>query len=231
MNREGTSEAPCPFTALDEVAGMTRSDIVTAVVLTGFVVCLSLPANPHLRAPWNHSLAANLIYPSLILLFLRMNPLCNGLGIGDWRKGLWLTFLACIAVLLSCFVFAKIPAMASYYSASRWGTGDGRTILLAEGRRVVQLVGWEFLFRGFLLFPLQTSIGPGANLIQATLCAVTHMHKPLVEFYGSLPFALLLGYLARKTGSVWYGVLVHWLLGFSLEAYIALGRKGFATFF
>ena len=93
------------------------------------------------------------------------------------------------------------------------------------------LIGWEFLFRGFLLFPLYEFFGPAANLIQATLCAVTHMHKPLAEMYGSLPFALLLGYLARRSGSVLYGVYVHWLLGFALEVYIAIGNKGSLPFF
>jgi len=210
---------------------MTRSAIVTPVVFTGFFVCLSLPANACVHPPWNHPLLAYLVYPALILLLLRANPLQNGLGIGNWRTGLRLTFLASIAVLISCFFFAKVPAMAHYYSAPRWVACDEGAIALAEGRRIGHLVGWEFLFRGFLLFPLETSIGPGANLIQATLCAVTHMNKPLVELYGSLPFALLLGYLARRASSIWYGVFVHWLLGFSIEAYVAVGKHGCVPFF
>lgn len=210
---------------------MTRSDIVTPVVLIGFFVCLSLTANPHVHHPWNHPLLAYLVYPALILLLIRANPLQNGLGLGNWRTGLWLTFLASIAVLISCYLFAKVPAMASYYSAPRWVACDEKAIVLAEGRRVAQLVGWEFLFRGFLLFPLKVSIGPAANLIQATLCAVMHMKKPLVELYGSFPFALLLGYLAGRTRSIWYGVFVHWLLGFSVEAYVAIGKNGCVPFF
>jgi membrane protease YdiL (CAAX protease family) len=210
---------------------MTRSAIVTPVVFTGFFVCLSLPANGYVHPPWNHPLLAYVVYPALILLLLRANPLQNGLGIGNWRTGLRLTFLASIAVLISCFFFAKVPAMAHYYSAPRWVACDERAIALAEGRRIGQLVGWEFLFRGFLLFPLETSIGPASNLIQATLCAVTHMKKPLVELYGSFPFALLLGYLARRTDSIWYGVFVHWLLGFSVEAYVAIGKHGCVPFF
>ena len=111
------------------------------------------------------------------------------------------------------------------------GTGEGGGFLLGEGRRISRLIGWEFLFRGFLLFPLLETVGPAANLIQATLCAVTHVHKPLVEMYGSFPFALLLGYLARKSGSVWYGVYVHWLLGFALDLYIAIGNIRWSALF
>ena len=210
---------------------MTIAQIVIPVILTGFLVCLSLPANHNIPGHFNHALLSHLVYPVLILLLIRKNPIRNGLGFGNWRKGLCLSFLASIAVLLSCFFFARVPAMQSYYFSPRWGAGIPGAIMLAEWKRISQLVGWEFLFRGFLLFPLYEYIGPMANLIQATLCAVTHMHKPLVEFYGSFPFALLLGYLARKTGSVWYGVYVHWLLGFSLEVYIVMGKQGFPPFF
>lgn len=213
---------PCSATR-DEEASMNRSLIVPSVVLTGFFVCLTLPGNVHIPEPWKNPLIAHLACPVLILLLLRTNPLHNGLGIGNWRKGLWLSFLASIAVLLSCILFASVPATQSHYSSARWGTGDAGAILLGEWARLRTLIGWEFLFRGFLLFPLYECFGPAANLIQATLCAVTHVHKPLVEMYGSLPFALLLGYLARKSGSVWYGVYVHWLLGFAVEFYVAMG--------
>jgi len=211
---------------------MTRAQIVIPVILTGFLVCLSLPRNHHIPAHWNHPWLSYIAYPVLILLLIRENPIRNGLGFGNWRKGLWLSFLASLGVLCTCFFIAKVPAMQSYYSAPRWGAGDsGGAIALAEWNRIGLLVRWEFLFRGFLLFPLYEYLGPVANLIQGTLCAVTHIHKPLVEFYGSFPFALILGYLARKTGSIWYGVYVHWLLGFSLEAFIAFGKHGLSAFF
>jgi len=90
---------------------MNRSLVVASVVFTGFFICLTLPANSHIPGPLKHPLVAHLTFPVLILLLLRMNPIHNGLGIGNWRKGLWLSFLASIAVLLSCFLFAKVPAM------------------------------------------------------------------------------------------------------------------------
>jgi membrane protease YdiL (CAAX protease family) len=210
---------------------MSRAQIVIPVILTGFLVCLSLPANQHIPGNWNHPWLSYLVYPVLILLLIRKNPIRNGLGFGDWRKGLWLSLLASVAVLFTSFFVAKVPAVQGYYSAPRWGAGDPGPIAVAEWNRICQLLRWEFMFRGFLLFPLYEYLGPVANLIQGTLCAVTHLKKPLVEFYGSFPFALFLGYLARKTGSIWYGVYLHWLLGFSLEAYIAIGRHGLSPFF
>ena len=111
---------------------MNRSLVVASVVFTGFFICLTLPANSHIPGPLKHPLVAHLTFPVLILLLLRMNPLHNGLGIGNWRKGLWLSFLASIAVLSACFLLAKVPAMQFYYSAPKWGTGDAQGILLGE---------------------------------------------------------------------------------------------------
>ncbi len=209
---------------------MNRPLVVSYVVFTGFFLCLTLPANALVPAPLKHPLVARLAFPALILALIRVNPLKYGLGIGNWRKGLWLSFLASVAVLLSCYLFAKVPGMKAYYSAPKWGAGDLEGMLLGEWGRFRDLVGWEFLFRGFLLFPLYEMFGPVANLIQAALCAVAHTRKPLAELYGSFPFALLQGYLARKSGSVWFCVYVHWLLGFSLQVYITLGNRGSIPF-
>jgi membrane protease YdiL (CAAX protease family) len=209
---------------------MNRPLVVAFVVFTGFFLCWSLPGNSHIPGPLKHPLVSHLTFPVLILLLLRMNPLRNGLGIGNWRKGIWLSFLISIAVLLSCFFIAKEPALNSYYSSPNWGAGDAKSVMLGEWGRLKGLIGWEFLFRGLLLFPLYEAFGPVANLIQATVCAVAHVHKPLVELYGSFPFALVLGYLATKSGSVWYGVYVHWLLGFSLQVYITVGNRGSVPF-
>jgi hypothetical protein len=111
---------------------MSRSITVASVVLTGFFFCVSLPANPHIPGPWKQALVSYLACPVVILLFLRMNPLRNGLGLGNWRTGLWLSFLASLAVLFSCFFFARVPAMKLYYAAPRWGSGSAAAILLAE---------------------------------------------------------------------------------------------------
>lgn len=207
---------------------MTRDEVRILVILLAFLVSLSLPLSPYVPAFVKGALPAYLLFPCLVLLLMKKNPLALGLGPGNWARGLKLTVWLSFGILAGCFLLSLSRSMQFYYYPARWGMGSAEIIALAEGKRAVQLVGWEFLFRGFLLFGLCSSLGNATgNGIQAALCALTHMNKPPLEFYGSFPFALLLGTLALKTRSVWYGFFLHWLLGFSLEAFIALGKQGF----
>ncbi len=210
---------------------MVRTEIGILLLLAGFLVCIGLPTNPYAPQALKGPLAAFLLVPCLLLVLLRRNPLRCGLGVGDWRRGLRLLAFWTAGVLVTCFLLSRLDSFRGYYGSPRWGTGDPRILAAAEGRRLLELTGWEFLFRGFLLFPLYGVLGNTANLLQASLCALTHVQKPLLEFYGAFPFALILGDMARRTGSIWYGVALHWLLGFSLEFFVALGTQGRLLFF
>ena len=205
---------------------MTRNEIRIFIVLLAFLVSLSLPLNPYVPPALKSALPAYLLFPVLVLVLLRKNPFSCGLGPGDWIGGCKLTVMLSLGILVCCFLLSFSSSLQFYYYPARWGMGSAKIIALAEWKRAVQLIGWEFLFRGFLLFGLCGSLGnTTSNGIQATLCALTHMNKPPLEFYGSFPFALVLGALALKTRSVWYGFFLHWLLGFSLEAFIALWKQ------
>lgn len=205
---------------------MNRNEIRILVLLAGFLVCLTLPSSPYAPRFLKGPLVAQLLMPMGILLLLRENPLSCGLGPGDVRKGLRWTAVLGVATVLACLVLAQVPELRFYYSPPRWGAGRLDVMVQAEGRRVVQLVGWEFLFRGFLLFPLQGLLGAAGNVVQASLCALAHLHKPGLELYGSFVFALVMGRLALAARSIWYGFLLHWILGFALELFSYLAQRG-----
>ncbi len=46
-----------------------------------------------------------------------------------------------------------------------------------------------------------------AVVVTALLFAIIHMS--IISFFWLLPFALFLGYVRQRTGTIWYGVLVH----------------------
>ena len=206
---------------------MIKSELRILGLLLAFLFFVGLPLNPYAPSLFRSALPAYLLLPALTLLLAGRNPLSFGLGPGEWKKGLLLTLLLSVLILVGCFVLSLASSMQFFYSPPRWGTGDARIIAMAEWKRLIQVTGWEFLFRGFLLFSLHSLLGPAANGIQATLCAIMHIHKPTLEFLGSFPFALVLGWLALRTRSIWYGVFLHCLLGFALEAFVALGKQGF----
>ena len=89
----------------------------------------------------------------IILLVFRENPARYGVQFGDWRAGLGWTLGAWAGLALLMLVVARTPAFREYYGAA----ASGRFFWLADG---LELLGWEFFFRGFLLFALYRACGP-----------------------------------------------------------------------
>jgi len=74
----------------------------------------------------------------------------------------------------------------------------------------VYLLGYEFFFRGVLLFPLVESIGMwpaiGVNVI---FYAGVHIPKGADEVLAAVPLAIVLCLLTVKTGTIWIAYFVH----------------------
>jgi membrane protease YdiL (CAAX protease family) len=81
-------------------------------------------------------------------------------------------------------------------------------------------VGWEFFFRGFLLFALEPFFGPAAIVVQMIPFALLHFGKPVLEALGSIIAGLFLGALAWRTRSIWYGVTLHALVAVTMDLYV-----------
>ena len=85
-------------------------------------------------------------------------------------------------------------------------------------------LGWEFYFRGFMLFGLRQSLGDAnAVLIQTLASALLHIGSPASETFGAILVGLLWGMLAIKTRSLLSGLGQHYVLGVSLDAFICFG--------
>ncbi len=66
----------------------------------------------------------------------------------------------------------------------------------------------EWLFRGMMLKHLRTAVGStGAVLISATVFGLMHLNPPQSVF--AFGFGLFVGYAYLCTGSIWFGVLLH----------------------
>ena len=85
-------------------------------------------------------------------------------------------------------------------------------------------VGWEFFFRGFMLFGLRETVGDAnAVLIQAMASALLHIGSPASEAFGAILGGVLWGMLALRTRSIWSGLAQHFLLGWTLDWSICFG--------
>jgi membrane protease YdiL (CAAX protease family) len=148
-----------------------------------------------------------LIVPLLIILIgFRQSPAVYGFRLGDWRTGLKWTLIFLAVGLPILYLSARTPAMSSYYAQ---GT---RTVSEVLGTSALDLFGWEFLFRGFILFGLLRVVGPSAVLLQAVPFAMAHIGKPELEALSTIFGGILFGWLAWRSKSFLFPFLLHWLI-------------------
>jgi membrane protease YdiL (CAAX protease family) len=147
-----------------------------------------------------------LIVPLFIILLLyRESPAKYGVTFGDWRAGILLTGLGCAFVAVAVFFVARSPDFQGYY---RYASVSGRIpFWLADG---IDLVAWEFFFRGFLLFALYRACGPIALVLQAVPFTMAHFGKPALETFSCIFGGTVFGYIAWRTRSFLYPFLIHW---------------------
>lgn len=206
-----------------------RMDWRAVVAIVSTTLLLTLDAyHEYFRSFFDTALGARLATQVLLYLVIPMfivvvifreSPARYGWRLGDWRAGLILTVGAWVALTALSFAVGRTADFQDYYGRS---TSSSIPFWLADG---IELVGWEFFFRGFLLFALYRACGPIALVLQAVPFAMAHIGKPELEtlscIFGGTGFA----YVAWRTRSFLYPFLIHWFLA-SFISVIASGGLG-----
>lgn len=163
-----------------------------------------------------------LIIPmAVILLVFRDRPADYGFRIGRWRKGLFWTAIGCLGMSVVLWFVARTPTMQSFYTAK---APDNTAYLIYI--TAVDLFGWEFMWRGFMLFGLAAVLGPGPAIwLQAVPFAFMHLGKPEIETLSTIFGGAAFGYVSWQTGSFLYPFLIHWFIA-SITMLLATGRIG-----
>jgi membrane protease YdiL (CAAX protease family) len=143
-----------------------------------------------------------------------------GLGLGDWKQGLAISGLFLAVMLPATWLASGWDAFKGQYPLA----GNAAYQLVTAGKPTVSwklfalyelayfsyFIGWEFLFRGWMLQGLARHWGkPAAILMQVAPFAVMHLGKAEIEAMGSIVAGIALGILAIRTRSFWYGVAIH----------------------
>lgn len=157
-----------------------------------------------------------------------------GLGLGDWRFGLRAAG-ALYAVMLPVLALASFrPNFIDYYPMSAWVRGeiavyasDGgashlSSFLIYEGAYASYFIGWEFFHRGFLTLGLERVLGWYAIFVVTIPFAVLHVGKPMPEAYGAIVASIVLGWLAIRTRSSWYGFALHASIAVTMDVLAVL---------
>ncbi len=144
-----------------------------------------------------------LLIPQLVIVVIfRENPAQNGMQLGDWRAGLAITGIAILIVTPILWLAVRYSSsLQIYYNAS----GDPVWFL----HEFLNLIGWEFLFRGWLLFGYQRKFGDDAIWLQAVPFALAHLTKPSLETLSTIFGGFLFGWIAWRTRSFLYVFIIH----------------------
>ncbi len=141
----------------------------------------------------------------VILIVFRENPREYGFSFGDWKLGVTYTVLG---ILLMAPVIYYLghgdDTMKKYYE--RFLVGLPWTTFL-------DLIGWEFFFRGWILFAYTRKFGHEALWLQAVPFALAHISKPEVETLSTIFGGFAFGWVAWRTKSFVYPFLIHWFIG------------------
>jgi membrane protease YdiL (CAAX protease family) len=86
-----------------------------------------------------------------------------------------------------------------------------------EAAMIIYMIGWEFIWRGYMLFGLKEKFGDYSVLIQMIPFLILHNGKPVLETFGSIIAGIALGILALRTGSIFYCVITHAGVMFSID--------------
>ena len=151
------------------------------------------------------------VVPVLILLVaFRWRPAAAGLGLGDWRLagGLALAYLPLVAI--GTWILSDGAGFQMQYPHYVGARDSWAIFALYEALFVFYWLGWEYLWRGFVLFGTAPALGaPLAIVVQTVPFAIMHADKPPAEAYLSVLGGLALGALVWRCRSFWIAIPIH----------------------
>lgn len=159
-------------------------------------------------------------------LFLKQTMADVGLKF-HYSKGTVIVMLLSLAVvpLLSLSTIGDKEMMTLYpLGGAKIFTSAGFFILYYVSY-IAYYFGWEYLFRGFGFFSISGKYGPALAIAVTTMVSalihssIAGFGKPMSETLSAIVGGLIFGFTAYKTKSIYPSLLMHFILGFSLDLF------------
>ena len=150
--------------------------------------------------------------PFLLYFIFRRKPKDFGISFGNprlWLKDVVVFYLLFLIILVIAFKFTNLKNVYPLYRRSTQGL---RYFLFFQLIQLWYMFGWEFFFRGFMLFGLERKFGRMAVLVQAVPFAIAHFRKPQLEAYGSIFAGIILGLIGLRARSFLPCFVLHFMI-------------------
>jgi len=205
------------------IAEIKKFELETLVIITysSFILLFSVyirrtriffPTEPF----FEKLLVLGIIYgfsPIVPMFLFKNKPADYGIDIGNfkvWIKDLVIFLWIMLIILLIVFKFTRFKSTYPLSLTARLGL---RNFFIYEAVQLFHMMGWEFFFRGFMLFGLAKKIDKNlAILIQTIPFAILHYRKPPLEAYGSIFAGIFLGIIAIRGKSFLPCAILHFLV-------------------
>jgi len=170
------------------------------------------------------------LIPVLVLIIgFRRRPAEIGLGLGDWKLALIVFAIYVPIVLIGTWVLSDDRAFRLEYPHYRGAVDSWSIFMIYHTLFLLYWIGWEYMWRGFVLFGTAHTFGLHAIFVQAVPYALLHMGKPTSEFILSLVGGILLGALVWRCRSFWIVVPIHFTQMLVLDFWCALRLRSGAS--
>ena len=168
------------------------------------------------------------IFSAIVIMILPGLSLKDcGLGLFFDRPPPWWAYLLVPLILGIGIYSSRTQRNLAMYPQIRMREWTSGIILLSALSWVVFLIGYEFLFRGFLLHVTLKIMPPfPAIALNLSLYALAHVYKGPAETYGAIPVGFFLCYLTLVTGNIWTAVILHSIMALSNEWFSIKAHPG-----
>jgi len=157
------------------------------------------------------------IIPAIVTMIVLDTSLKDyGVKFVNFDKSIyWILGLTIVIIFMNYFAARKPESLKMYpqIRIRKWTAG---TLALSSSGWFLYLLGYEFMFRGLLLFGLIPVIGVWpAIALNIAFYVFAHIPKGLKESIGSIPLGLILCIITIKTGTIWVAFFAHVALALS----------------
>jgi membrane protease YdiL (CAAX protease family) len=168
------------------------------------------------------------IVPLLVIkLVLRERVSDFGVRIRGTAK-YWRIYGVLLLILVPCVLLASYSSeFQAKYPFYRLRPGESLWPWLWSWELLyaLQFASLEFFFRGFMVHGLAPRLGYASVFAMVVPYMMIHFTKPMPEALGSIIAGFVLGTLALRTRSIWWGVAVHVAVAVSMDL-LSLWQRG-----